>query len=133
MDRPAHAAALHLRCPAPWFVALLGLLGALSACQQQGMPGTATALAPPQCLPGERGFLRAKLRGAIEAEPDWHGAGLQCEGGARPDGSGVRVSFLGPADLEGRHLRLVFGIDAKPGVGTSRAVPTNVTIIVEGQ
>ena len=85
------------------------------------------------CLPGERGFLRASLRGAIDADLDWRGAPLQCEGGARPDGNGLRVSFLGPADSNGHRLRIVFGIGALPGAARSNAAATNVTVIVEGE
>jgi hypothetical protein len=85
------------------------------------------------CLPGERGYLRASLRGAIESELDWRGASIECEGGARPDGSGLRVSFLGPADAHGHRLRLVFGIAAPPGAARSAAAGTNVTVIVEGE
>ena len=85
------------------------------------------------CLPGERGYLRASLRGAIGAELDWRGAALQCEGGARPDGRGVRVSFLGPPDARGQRLRLVFGVAARAGAGATRNAPTNVTVIVEGR
>ncbi len=85
------------------------------------------------CLPGERGFLRASLRGAIDADLDWRGAPLQCEGGARPGGNGLRVSFLGPADSSGHRLRIVFGIAAPPGAARSNAAATNVTVIVEGE
>jgi len=119
--------------PAHRFCTLLIILCAVAACSGRSAPNSAARPAQAQCLPGERGFLRAKFRGAIEAEPDWRGSELQCEGGARPDGSGVRVSFLGPADPQGRRLRLVFGMGAKPGLGASRAVPTNVTVILEGQ
>jgi hypothetical protein len=113
--------------------ALIALCALAAGCSRHEPPRAAAAVpAVQECLPGERGFLRAKFRGAIEAEPDWHGGQLQCEGGARPDGSGLRVSFLGPADERGRRLRLVFGIGAKPGLGLSRAVPTNLTVIVEG-
>jgi len=91
-----------------------------------------TAGAGGACLPGERGFLRASLRGAVEADLDWRGAPLQCEGGARPDGQGLRVSFLGPVDSSGHRLRIVFGIAAIPGAARSAAVATNVTVIVEG-
>jgi hypothetical protein len=96
------------------------------------MPSGAAAL-PAACLPGERGYLRASLRGALDSDLDWRGAALQCEGGARPDGSGIRVSFLGPPDARGRQLRLVFGIAARPGTGASRDAATNLTLIVEGQ
>lgn len=92
-----------------------------------------TAGAGGACLPGERGFLRASLRGAVEADLDWRGAPLQCEGGARPDGQGLRVSFLGPVDASGHRLRIVFGIAALPGAARSTAVATNVTVIVEGE
>jgi hypothetical protein len=109
------------------------VLLALSACGGGGhVPAPVTGKADAGCLPGERGYLKAKFRGALESEPDWHGGELQCEGGARPDGSGLRVSFLGPPEAHGERLRLVFGIDAKPGTPRSRAVPTNITVIVEG-
>ena len=107
---------------------------ALAACSARVAPGPG-AIAPPAagCLPGERGYLRASLRGAIGAELDWRGAALQCEGGARPDGRGVRVSFLGPPDARGQRLRLVFGVAARAGSGLTRNAPTNVTVIVEGR
>ena len=102
-----------------------------------GAPQTAAlpqaAASPASCLPGERGFLRASLRGAIDAELDWRGGALQCEGGARPDGRGLRVSFLGPADERGRRLRIVFGIAVPPGAARSGSAGTNVTVIFEGE
>jgi hypothetical protein len=118
--------ALHRLC------AFLTLLCVVVACHGPSAAPKAALVPQAGCLPGERGYLRAKFRGAIEAEPDWRGGDLQCEGGARPDGSGLRVSFLGPAEIQGRRVRLVFGISAKPGLGASHAVPTNVTVIVEG-
>src|SRR5262249_9571242 len=116
---------------------LLYLLSALAfapTCQPQAtLPLPAVdASKPGACLPGERGYLRASLRGAMDADLDWRGAPLQCEGGARPDGHGVRVSFLGPTDANGHRLRIVFGIAATPGAARSNAVATNVTVIVEG-
>ena len=114
--------------------ALLPALCALAACSTSVPPRSAVnEPAAATCLPGERGYFRASLRGALDAELDWRGAGLQCEGGARPEGRGLRVSFLGPADASGRQLRFVFGIAAAPGAGMSRTAPTNVTVIVEGQ
>jgi hypothetical protein len=130
--------------------ALPALAGALAllACTGVPTPGTVAtvpgATAPGAngpgdgqpdagCLPGERGYLRASLRGAIDTEADWRGAQLQCEGGARPEGRGLRVSFLGPADAGGRRLRLVFGIAARPGTGATRNAATHITVIVEGR
>ena len=104
-----------------------------TACTPQNAGNPTAARQAETCLPGERGYLRASLRGAIEAELDWRGAALQCEGGARPDGRGLRVSFLGPADTQGHRLRVVFGIAALPGDRSSAAAATNLTVIAEGQ
>ena len=84
------------------------------------------------CLPGERGYLRAGLRGALDHDLDWRGSQLQCEGGARPAGHGLRVSFSGTIGADGQKLRIVFGIAAPPGTQTASHLPTNVTVIVEG-
>lgn len=83
------------------------------------------------CLPGERAFLQARLRGAIESQLDWRGAELQCEGGARPDGRGIRISIAGPLQ-DARRLRFVFGIAATPGQSGAGPWPTNVTVLLEG-
>ena len=111
--------------------ALTVVLGASIACTPQK---TAASAAPSAtCLPGERGFLRLSLRGAIDQDLNWRGANLQCEGGARPAGNGLRVSFAGPADSKGLKLRIVFGIAAHPGVSALTQLPTNITAIAEGQ
>ena len=111
----------------------LSLCATVACAPEEPQRPAMTAATAPACLPGDRGYLRASLRGAIEAEPDWRGAALQCEGGARPDGRGVRVSFLGPADAQGHRLRVVFGIAAQPGEPSSAAAATNITVIAEGQ
>ena len=117
------------------------LLLALAACGNRqpanatappaSAPRTAALAETPSCLPGERGYLQASLRGALEAELRWYGSELQCEGGARPDGKGLRLSMAGSLAGDGRRLRLVFGIAARPGENAQRAVPTNITAIVE--
>jgi hypothetical protein len=103
----------------------------LSACSAATPPPVA---APPAstCLPGERGFLDARLKGEIDATLQWHGDALQCEGGARPEGRGLRVSFLGRNEAGGQSLRLVFGMAATPGAATSRNVPAHLTALAEG-
>jgi hypothetical protein len=107
-------------------------LASSASCSQRQSQATAAEPAA-DCLPGERGYLRARVRGAIDADINWRGAQLYCEGGARPDGSGLRVSFGGPPDALGRRFRFVFGIAASPGSDASHDRPTNVTVIVEGR
>ena len=85
------------------------------------------------CLPSGNGFLRARIRGALNLDIDWHNAELECEGAARPDGSGIRLSFAGPIHSDGRRMRMVFGVaDAAEG-GSGSALPTNLTVIFEGE
>lgn len=89
------------------------------------------------CLPGQRGSLQASLRGALLRDIDWHGATIVCDGGARPDGRGIRLSIAGPIDAarpggdRRERLRFVLGIAGTPGESTHRALPTNITVIVE--
>jgi hypothetical protein len=96
---------------------------------------TATsAAATGACLGGA--FLQARLRGALDADLDWHDEGMRCEGGPRPGGRGLRVTLAGPLRTEGqepRQLRFIFGIGTKDiAAGSAEALPTNVTVILEG-
>jgi hypothetical protein len=117
------------------------LLTAMAFALWVGNSGAAAAplqSATSACLPGERGYFRASLRGALELKPDWRGAPLHCEGGARPDARGVRLGFSStlPARLHSNsqlNLRVVFGVAAPPGALRVSNVPTNITIIVEGE
>jgi hypothetical protein len=85
------------------------------------------------CLPSQDGYLRARLRGNGDTDIDWHDADMLCDGGPRPDDSGVRVTFVGHVPPRGRLVRLVFGITASPSTTTARDVPTNVTVILEDE
>ena len=85
------------------------------------------------CLASGDGYLRAHIRGALELDVNLHNAELECDGGPRPDGSGIRVSFAGPTRSDGRRLRMVFGV-AKAAEGKQgRELPTNLTVIFEGE
>jgi hypothetical protein len=85
------------------------------------------------CLPAGNGYLRARIRGGLNLDIDWHNAEIECDGGPRPDGRGVRVSFAGPVHSDGRRLRMVFGVgDVKEG-RAGRELPTNLTVIFEGE
>jgi hypothetical protein len=104
-------------------------------------PATADSLANPLtnperqhgCLAGGNGYLRARIRGALQMDINLHNAELECDGGARPDGSGIRVSFAGPVRPDGRRLRMVFGVGAAKEGRNGRALPTNLTVILEGE
>ena len=97
---------------------------------------TATTAAPAVahgCLPTGNGYLRASIRGALDLDVDWKNAEIECEGGLRPDGSALRISFAGPPHQDGRRLRLVFGVESvREGRGGSE-LPTNLTVIFEGE
>jgi hypothetical protein len=120
---------------------LLALLGAAQALPQQA-PASVDPLAglpaPPSgsthgCLGNGGGYLRARIRGALQLDVSLHDAELECDGGPRPDGSGIRVSFAGPPRSDGRRLRMVFGV-AKATEGVNgRELPTNLTVIFEGE
>ncbi len=88
--------------------------------------------APAGCLPSGNGYLKARIRGALNLDIDWRNADIECDGGPRPDGSGIRLAFAGPRRADGHRLRLVFGVSAVREGGNGRSLPTNVTVIVEG-
>ncbi|HEY3784620.1 MAG TPA: hypothetical protein VGL55_05020 [Steroidobacteraceae bacterium] len=85
------------------------------------------------CLANGGGYLRAQIRGALVLDVDLHNSELECEGGPRPDGSGLRISFAGPLRSDGRRLRVVFGVSKASEGQPGRALPTNLTLIFEGE
>jgi hypothetical protein len=92
--------------------------------------------APPAnagCLPGGSGFLRARVRGAIVLDLNWNDAEMECAGGPRPDGSGLRVSIGGPPRGDGKRMRFVFGVSKAREGASGTALPTNITFILEGE
>src|SRR5437016_11393875 len=103
-------------------------------------PGLSPAGPPPAapavshgCLPTGNGYLRARIRGALNLDINWRNADIECDGGLRPDGSALRMSFAGPPHGDGRRLRLVFGV---PPANEGRAgppLPTNLTGTFEGE
>lgn len=95
-------------------------------------PANVPPAAPRGCLPTGNGYLKARIRGALDLDIDWRNAELECDGGPRPDGSGIRMSFLGPKRADGRRLRMVFGVSAAREGRSGHALPTNLTVIVEG-
>lgn len=99
------------------------------------VPGLAPGpVIPVSCLAaGNNAYLRARLRGTLDLDLAWSSPSMQCEGGARPDGRGLRVTIAGPPQPDGRRLRFVFGIDDAPEGARVLARPTNLTVIFEGE
>jgi hypothetical protein len=115
--------------------ALIGATSGAPAPPTGGPPPVAASRATPAshgCLPTGNGYLRARIRGALNLDIDWHDGELECDGGPRPDGSGVRVSFAGPTHADGRRIRMVFGVRSVREGRTGRELPTNLTVIFEG-
>lgn len=108
------------------------LLATPSALPADGAVGRATA-SNEGCLPGDRGYLQASLRGALQAQLDWRGADLGCQGGVRADQRGTRLSLGGPLPGSGRRLRIIIGVDVPPAQSAAGPTPANVTVIVEGE
>jgi hypothetical protein len=104
---------------------------ALSACARH--PAAHAMPAPVAgCLPTHDGYLRARLRGARNLDIDWRNDDLQCDGGPRPGGRGIRLAFAGPLQPDGHRVRFVFGIGDHEG-DDGGALPANVTLIFEGE
>ncbi len=121
--------------------ALVALGLACTACTGGQEQAREPAAATMDCLAAHDGYLRAQLRGALNADLAWSGTDMQCEGSPRPDGHGIRLTFAGPLpaqpDHQGSHpagqLRFIFGIDERDtATGAALAMPTNLTVILEG-
>ncbi|HEY6458247.1 MAG TPA: hypothetical protein VIY90_23465 [Steroidobacteraceae bacterium] len=83
------------------------------------------------CLGDGTGYVRARIRGALNMDVNWKDAPLTCAGEARPDGSGLRMSFAGPGP-GGRIMRLVFGVQSAREGSPGRELPTNLTVLLDG-
>jgi len=113
----------------------VGLAGTPVSMQRQLLPSAglpAVSLSGP-CLRSSRAYLRAHIRGAVRLDVDLHGSQLSCEGGPRVDGGGIRIGFEGPVGSGRRRLRMVFGIDGAREGRPGRELPTNLTVIFEGE
>lgn len=101
-------------------------------------PTKPPAAAPAGCLSVGGGYLRARIRGALDLDLNWTNADMQCEGGPRPPGkdqvrNGVRVSIGGPARSGGHRIRLIFGVAGIGAGQAGQALRTNVTLLFEGE
>jgi hypothetical protein len=85
------------------------------------------------CLASGEGYLRTHIRGALNLDVSLKNNELDCDGGPRPDGSGIRVSFAGPLRSDGRRLRMVFGVTKATEGTPGKELATNLTMIFEGE
>jgi hypothetical protein len=83
------------------------------------------------CVGDGTGYVRARIRGALQLDLNWHDAQMQCGGDLRPDGSGLRVSFAGPGP-GGKLMRLVFGVRSAREGSSGKELPTNLTVLLDG-
>lgn len=112
-------------------VALLAALACLAACGQKAVPDEPAPASAAGCLGSGDGRLEAELRGAINADLDWNNVQMECDGGPRPDGRGLRVSIAGALDAD-RRARFIFGIGLDDiADGPADVHPVNLTVFIE--
>jgi hypothetical protein len=92
---------------------------------------TLRAPTPGGCLGDGTGFVRARIRGALNMDLSWKDTQLECSGEARPDGTGLRIGFAGPGP-GGRVMHLVFGVRSAREGSPGRELPTNLTVLLDG-
>ena len=105
----------------------------VSAQQRLLGAGLPTVSLSGPCLRSGKAYLQARIRGAIHLDIDFRGSKLACEGGPRFDGSGIRMGFEGRVKPGGRRVRMVFGIGGAKEGRPGRELPTNLTVIFEGE
>jgi hypothetical protein len=91
----------------------------------------APAAEASRCLSSGDGYLRARVRGAVEAHVDWPNKGTHCDGEPRSTPAGIRLSFKrsgDPADL-----LFVFGLTGVREGQAAREVGANLTVIAHGR
>jgi hypothetical protein len=111
---------------------------ALALMSLAALPRSSSAVVVPlapkfsvSCLSSGDGYLRARLAGALQASIDWPNSGTHCEGGSRPGGRGLRLSFYREPAGE-PNLLFVFGVAAVRAGEAAKAVGVNVTVFERG-
>jgi len=110
---------------------LLALSSTLCSATGTAADQAAQPAATVLCEPAEAGSLRARLKGAIDADLDWHAPQPQCRGGQRPDGAGLRLVYRGSTPATGPLLVVLGAGPLRPGQ-SARHVPVNLTLVREG-
>lgn len=77
--------------------------------------------------------LVGALYGSIEADIDWRGSSLACEGMPRPEGAGARLRFAGTLSREdaGQTLAFIIALPDLERGSTATETPAKVTLIQE--
>ncbi|HTQ36261.1 MAG TPA: hypothetical protein VMH77_04430 [Steroidobacteraceae bacterium] len=123
----------------PGYAAAALLCAGCAADHDKSANPAAAAAHTTGCIAGGGGFLHAQVRGAVVADLDWSNTQMECAGGPRPEGRGLRLTFAGElprhaAADAARQLRFIFGVDQQDGApGAVQALPTNLTVILEGE
>ncbi|HXS19688.1 MAG TPA: hypothetical protein VN735_00585 [Steroidobacteraceae bacterium] len=114
--------------------AILPIGNAAAQARQSALSaGLPTVSLSGPCLASGKAYLRASIRGAVRLDVDLRGAELTCEGGPRFDGSGILMSFEGSVGPQKRRVRMVFGIGGAKEGRPGKELPTNLTVIFEGE
>jgi hypothetical protein len=117
------------------FLSIIFMGLATSAEAPQGPAGAPSAapaaLTPASCLPSGDGYLKARIKGSIDASVDWPNAGTRCEGEERPGQGGLRLSFRRDPGTA-PDLLFVFGLSKVGENQPANGVGVNVTVILQG-
>jgi hypothetical protein len=105
---------------------------ATGGARAESAPASPPAARGVLCVPADQGFLRARLRGAVDADLAWSAPQPQCRGALRPGGNGVRLLFKGLAVPRGEALTIVLGAGPLRAGQQARQVPVNLTVIRDG-
>jgi hypothetical protein len=111
--------------------ALLASACAAEPAADEAKPSTDGA-ATEECLADGRGYVRARISGAMDQELDWPNKGTECTGAIRPTDGGVRMRFSRFDERSASKIVLVFGIANLREGESANTLPVNVTVIREG-
>lgn len=110
------------------FIGMRSLSADLPAVAWTALPAAASA---DLCRSVDDAYLSGTLYGAVSRKIEWRGTDMQCEGGPRPGGGGIRLVFAAPDAVEGDRLVFVIGISGTVTELTDAERVANVTVIDE--
>jgi hypothetical protein len=111
-------------------LACLGAAATPPALVQAPLSPPVAATHSTRCLSSGDGYLRAHVAGSLDANIDWPNSGTHCEGEAKTDPVGVRLSFR-RVGTSRPNLLFVFGVTGVREGEAARSAATNLTIFVQ--